>query len=114
MRELFAPGRSSVEVGEVPLCANCAVEAEVDELDDGGVLQRGLRRVDAVDGGTTRKRWESRGKTGVVLELQGRVRQHQKKQQPKQQGHRFGADGTETEILANLAMDCTVPVDSTI
>ena len=49
------------EVIEPPLCAVCVVECEVDGLDRGAVLQRGLRRIDRVDGGLTRRRWELGG-----------------------------------------------------
>lgn len=50
------------EVTEVPLCVVCVVEAEVDGLEEEAVVQRGLRRVDKVDGGVTRKRWEVKEK----------------------------------------------------
>lgn len=43
---------------EAPLCAVCVVEAEVDGVSEDAVMRRGLRRVDRMDGGVTRKRWE--------------------------------------------------------
>ncbi|KAK3357743.1 hypothetical protein B0T25DRAFT_579767 [Lasiosphaeria hispida] len=48
------------EVEEVPLCANCLVEVDMDGLDKRSVVQKGLRRVDKADGGLSRKRWEER------------------------------------------------------
>ncbi|CAJ0553502.1 Ff.00g120140.m01.CDS01 [Fusarium sp. VM40] len=48
------------EVTEVPLCAVCVVEVEVDRVTDQNVVvKRGLKRVEKVDGGLTRKRWEA-------------------------------------------------------
>lgn len=43
---------------EPPLCANCVVEAEGDALDEKAILRNGLERVENVDGGITRQRWE--------------------------------------------------------
>lgn len=57
--EILGRGRGR-EIDEVPLCANCVVETEIDELDGGMVVQKGLRRVDRIDGGLTRRRWEVR------------------------------------------------------
>ncbi|KAF5976657.1 hypothetical protein FCOIX_6933 [Fusarium coicis] len=48
------------EVTEVPLCAACVVEVEVDGVKEDSVVKRGLRRVEKVDGGLTRKRWEAK------------------------------------------------------
>ncbi|KND88012.1 hypothetical protein TOPH_07389, partial [Tolypocladium ophioglossoides CBS 100239] len=45
------------EVMAPPLCAMCMVDVEVDGLSEEAVVQKGLRRVEAVDGGVTRKRW---------------------------------------------------------
>lgn len=45
---------------EVPLCAACVVEVEVDGVKEDNVVKRGLRRVEKVDGGLTRKRWEAK------------------------------------------------------
>lgn len=45
---------------EVPLCAACVVEIEVDGVKEDNVVKRGLRRVEKVDGGLTRKRWEAK------------------------------------------------------
>ena len=76
-REEDTPRESSLHLGKplkvevVPLCANCVVEVELDKLDARSVLQRGLRRIDKVDGGLTRRRWEiqdeemSRGQTAT-------------------------------------------------
>ena len=75
------PRESSLHLGKpmkvdvVPLCANCVVEVELDKLDARSVLQRGLRRIDKVDGGLTRRRWEmqegemSRGQTATSTKV---------------------------------------------
>jgi hypothetical protein len=49
-----------LEISDVPMCANCAVDIEMDELDRAAVVQKALRRVDKTDGGLGRKRWERR------------------------------------------------------
>ncbi|ENH64209.1 hypothetical protein FOC1_g10013480 [Fusarium oxysporum f. sp. cubense race 1] len=38
----------------------CVVEIEVDGVKEDNVVKRGLRRVEKVDGGLTRKRWEAK------------------------------------------------------
>ncbi|KAF4967189.1 hypothetical protein FSARC_5222 [Fusarium sarcochroum] len=54
-------GCGGKEVTEVPLCAACAVEVEVDGVkEESVVVNRGLRRIEKVDGGLTRKRWEAK------------------------------------------------------
>jgi hypothetical protein len=50
------PGRGE-EVTEPPLCAPCTTECEIDGLNGDGILQKGLKRIDVVDGGVTRQRW---------------------------------------------------------
>ncbi|KAM0562081.1 hypothetical protein ACHAPJ_002525 [Fusarium lateritium] len=53
-------GCGGKEVDEVPLCAACVVEVEVDGVkEERVVVERGLRRIEKVDGGLTRKRWET-------------------------------------------------------
>jgi hypothetical protein len=53
-------GCGGKEVNEVPLCAAYVVEVEVDGVkEESAVVKRGLRRVEKVDGGLTRKRWEA-------------------------------------------------------
>ncbi|RSL56486.1 hypothetical protein CEP54_008781 [Fusarium duplospermum] len=50
------------EVTEAPLCAACVVEVEVDDVrEESVVVKRGLRRVERLDGGVTRRRWEAKG-----------------------------------------------------
>lgn len=54
------------EVLEAPLCAACMVEVEMDGVgEEKVVVQRGLRRVDQVDGGLTRARWEAKRATHI-------------------------------------------------
>lgn len=56
------------EIDQVPLCKGCLVEVEGEEgLGDGDkderekvVVKKGLERIDRVDGGLTRQRWEMR------------------------------------------------------
>jgi len=69
VKELFQGGETEEsgrdgcggkEVNEVPLCAACVVEVEIDGVKEESVaVRRGLRRVEKVDGGLTRKRWEA-------------------------------------------------------
>ncbi|KAM9882075.1 mediator of rna polymerase ii transcription [Verticillium dahliae] len=47
------------EIEGPPLCAHCLVEAELDGMDERAVVQKGLRRMDCVDGGLGRTRWEA-------------------------------------------------------
>lgn len=66
------------EVAEAPLCAACVVEAEVDNVrEESVVVKRGLRRVERVDGGLTRRRWEAKGdeKNGAKVSLHPMARQ---------------------------------------
>lgn len=56
-RERCGGGR---EVLEAPLCAACVVEVEDDGVGEEEVVRRALRRVDRVDFGVTRRRWEVR------------------------------------------------------
>ncbi|KAF5022801.1 hypothetical protein F66182_5143 [Fusarium sp. NRRL 66182] len=56
-------GCGGKEVTEVPLCAACVVEVEVDGVkEESTVVKRGLRRIERVDGGLTRRRWEAKNK----------------------------------------------------
>jgi hypothetical protein len=48
------------EIDVVPLCAQCLVESELDELDDRTVIQKGLRGKGPCDGGFSRRRWEAK------------------------------------------------------
>ncbi|PTD10235.1 hypothetical protein FCULG_00008719 [Fusarium culmorum] len=53
-------GCGGKEVDKVPLCAAYVVELELDGVkEETAVIKRGLRRVEKVDGGLTRKRWEA-------------------------------------------------------
>lgn len=47
------------EVDQVPLCAHCYVEVEGASMDPQMVVDKALRRIDDVDGGLTRRRWEA-------------------------------------------------------
>ncbi|PHH62568.1 hypothetical protein CDD81_6883 [Ophiocordyceps australis] len=61
VRALFeCSGGHGSEIEEPPLCAMCLVKVEVDGLDGETVVSKGLRRIDAVDGGVTRARWAQR------------------------------------------------------
>lgn len=52
-----------IEIKEAPLCAACVVEAEIDGVGEEGIVKKGLRRVEKMDGGVTRKRWEVKDAT---------------------------------------------------
>ncbi|XDG00766.1 hypothetical protein ABKA04_000381 [Annulohypoxylon sp. FPYF3050] len=46
------------EIHDVPTCANCVVECDNDSADHHGTEQNALKKMDEVDGGLARKRWE--------------------------------------------------------
>lgn len=46
------------EITEVPTCANCLAGCDVNSTGQQNVVQNALRRVDRIDGGMARKRWE--------------------------------------------------------
>lgn len=57
------------EIDRVPLCVDCAWEAGAEEMDRRAVEERGLKRVERVDGGLTRRRWEARQWGGKVTTM---------------------------------------------
>jgi hypothetical protein len=57
-REWEMGRRKGREVDEVPLCANCVVEVDLDGLDKGMVVQRAVRRTKRDIGEMGRSRWE--------------------------------------------------------
>ncbi|OTB20628.1 hypothetical protein K445DRAFT_372210 [Daldinia sp. EC12] len=54
-------GGGGREIEEVPTCANCKVDCEVECEDQRGVVRNALRRVDESDGGLARMRWMRMG-----------------------------------------------------
>lgn len=48
------------EIAEIPACANCVVGSRIDKTNQQNVVQNVLRRVDRIDGGMARQRWEKR------------------------------------------------------
>ncbi|CAM1505268.1 Fc.00g109050.m01.CDS01 [Cosmosporella sp. VM-42] len=101
------------EVFEVPLCAACAVEVEIDGIGEQGVVQRGLRRVDKLDGGLTRRRWEV--KEGVGVKGSGHARRV-RKSSPLDALFQPGGDRTESGGLSigDATIYSPVPIDTTI
>ncbi|KAI1337913.1 hypothetical protein F5Y15DRAFT_425339 [Xylariaceae sp. FL0016] len=82
------------EVEEVPMCAHCVVQCEGDDED--AITQRASRRVERVDGGLGRKRWErgyghGNGDGDVSMVAKGavkrvpRVTEEQERRPPGQQ-----------------------------
>jgi hypothetical protein len=71
MKALYEDGgrasqRQALEVMQPPLCAVCMIEVELDELSEEAVVQKGLRRVDKLDGGVTKRRWQVKeGQNGI-------------------------------------------------
>ncbi|KAI1640986.1 hypothetical protein F4809DRAFT_660580 [Biscogniauxia mediterranea] len=134
-------GGRAKEIEDIPMCAHCVVSCEVeDEPDREQVAQRALRRVDRVDGGLSRKRWERErrgdGSTVVNRKARGAIRRVPGKipraveglstryQQPPQssphgrapyESHVAG-DGTLSGQAGSneSAVHCVVPLDSTI
>ncbi|KAI1800631.1 hypothetical protein F4811DRAFT_566760 [Daldinia bambusicola] len=64
------------ELEEVPTCANCAVECEIEGRDggQGAVLQNALRRVDESDGGLANARWARIGGQVVGRRAVGEIK----------------------------------------
>ncbi|KAK6950023.1 hypothetical protein Daesc_008346 [Daldinia eschscholtzii] len=54
-------GGGGREISEVPTCANCKVDCEVEREDQRSVVRNALRRVDESDGGLARMRWMRMG-----------------------------------------------------
>lgn len=63
----------SREITEVPTCANCKVACEIDTVNQQTVVQNVLRRVDRIDGGMARQRWE-RGNGHVSRQAVGEIK----------------------------------------
>ncbi|KAG5978770.1 hypothetical protein E4U55_005962 [Claviceps digitariae] len=74
--------RRGEEILQPPLCALCAVACDVDSLDEQDILQRGLKRIDMVDGGLTRRRWIEKSRQQMGDEQAGH--NHQDGQQKKE------------------------------
>ncbi|KAK8873262.1 hypothetical protein PGQ11_003776 [Apiospora arundinis] len=110
---------------DVPLCANCVVEVEMDSLDRKTVVQKALRRTDKIDGGLNRKRWErkegalSRSATGQIRRVpskMSRVAEEPASIRTRPRSKRIiAADGAGSgESAGSDQGDCVVPLDSTI
>jgi hypothetical protein len=56
---LLAVRGGAKEVDEIPLCAHCYVEVGSEEMDTGTVVKGALRRMDYLDGGLSRTRYET-------------------------------------------------------
>ncbi|KAF7544538.1 hypothetical protein G7Z17_g9871 [Cylindrodendrum hubeiense] len=99
------------EVMEAPLCAACVVEMELDGVkEESVVVQRGLRRVDWVDGGLTRRRWEAK---------EGRGTHGHARRPPKSNARDSslrGGDGADSEAVSvgDPSTDYLAPLESAI
>lgn len=100
VKDLFEDtrGGGAREVEETPLCANCVVEIEVDEVADDEVLQTGLQRIEKADGGLTRERHG----------LKGRERAATVKRVPKQGVDGANSDGSDTTTLSRVQPPDTI------
>ncbi|UPK89988.1 hypothetical protein LCI18_000923 [Fusarium solani-melongenae] len=90
------------EVTEAPLCAACVVEAEVNDVrEESVVVKRGLRRVERVDGGLTRRRWEAKG---------------DEKNSAHEASQKTGRDGADSEgnKANNMSINLADPSESVI
>ncbi|KAK8049958.1 hypothetical protein PG994_011688 [Apiospora phragmitis] len=113
------------EILDIPLCANCVVEVEMDSLDRKTVVQKALRRTDKIDGGLNRKRWErkegtiGRSVTGQIKRVpskMARVSEEPSSTRTRPRSHRINvADGAASGGSVDSDQgDCVVPLDSTI
>ncbi|KAH6897193.1 hypothetical protein B0T10DRAFT_178964 [Thelonectria olida] len=97
---------------EAPLCAACVVEMEMDGVrEEKVVVQRGLRRVDQVDGGLTRARWEAK-------RVAAHTRTHQRRPpKPTTRDNILRAGdgaGTEALSLGNAPTESHAPFEAAI
>ncbi|KAH7162326.1 hypothetical protein B0J13DRAFT_517594 [Dactylonectria estremocensis] len=101
---------------EAPLCTACVVEMELDGVkEESVVVQRGLRRVDKVDGGLTRRRWEAKerekDRRGPGHGHVGRPPKPHARESSLRGGD--GADG-ELASIGHASTNCLISPDSTI
>ncbi|ORY69754.1 uncharacterized protein BCR38DRAFT_480922 [Pseudomassariella vexata] len=114
------------EILEIPMCANCVVEVELDSLDQKTVVQKALRRVDKSDGGMSRNRWEKR--EGIVTRsAMGHIKRVPSKMSrvpeeaaalshTRPRSSRMAGDGTVSGSgeSGDDGGECIVPLDSVI
>ncbi|KAK3369191.1 hypothetical protein B0T24DRAFT_356262 [Lasiosphaeria ovina] len=90
------------EIDEVPLCANCLAEVDVDgdaaPADQPALVQKALRTVDRVDGGLARQRWEGLVGREPARFAEGNIHLHRSRD-----GRSLNSDGASAEP-ADLAM----------
>ncbi|KAI9166624.1 hypothetical protein HJFPF1_02736 [Paramyrothecium foliicola] len=104
------------EVTQPPLCAVCMVEAELDELGDKAVVQKGLRRVEKLDGGLTSRRWHARE---GLRNSQGRPDMSSRRDRSRESPIHAGLDGTwgnehkpvDSETAKERTQDVTIWVN---
>ncbi|KAI1417515.1 hypothetical protein F5Y13DRAFT_201117 [Hypoxylon sp. FL1857] len=118
------------EIAQVPTCANCVVECEIDSANEQVVVQNALRRMDKVDGGMARKRWErkdgriSRRAVGEIKRVPAASKAVQSPSQHqlsiRGQRHTSHSSHLPTDGTLSVSADdsdganCAVPLDSTI
>ncbi|KAK8126099.1 uncharacterized protein PG998_001858 [Apiospora kogelbergensis] len=113
------------EILDIPLCANCVVEVEMDSLDRRAVVQRALRRTDKTDGGLNRNRWErkegtiSRSVTGQIRRVpskMARVSEEPASIRTRPRSKRINAEDGAGSVNSTGSDqgNCVVPLDSTI
>ena len=117
------------EISQVPLCAHCMVDVEVDGLAEPDLVRKGLRRVDKADAGLTRRRWERLRSIKEVKKFSFScfvcwmlsVDRQQDSMATIKNLPRSTMDGTvsedykaDTSKTDERALDCEIPLDSTI
>jgi hypothetical protein len=115
-------GGKARDIMEVPQCANCMVEVELDSLDQDTVVQKALRRVDKADGGLTRLRWErregiiSRSAHGKMQRVPGQIMTAPGEHVGGSRLHssRLVVDGAYEDSWDEARRACIVPLESTI
>ncbi|KAI1769008.1 hypothetical protein GGR53DRAFT_529722 [Hypoxylon sp. FL1150] len=126
----LGPGK---EIAEIPTCANCVVRSGVDSGNQQNVVQNVLRRVDRIDGGMARQRWE-RGNGQVSRQAVGEIKRVPSRRNsaaiqaptPPNRAPWLSQVRARTSHTSRLAGDgamsgsddeskgCVVPLDSTI
>ncbi|KAI1374981.1 hypothetical protein F4677DRAFT_461111 [Hypoxylon crocopeplum] len=124
------------EIAEVPACANCVAECDIDSANQQTIVQNALRKAGRIDGGMARKRWErregqiSRQAVGEVKRIPATTPKAVQNPPPlpirPQYPAQFQAYTSHTSRLAGDGAlsgstdpdddkrDCLVPLDSTI
>lgn len=104
-KRVYLGTKKGREIDQIPLCANCMAEVDIDHLDERSVVQKGLRRTDQADGGMSRRRWEGshwgRDKASGSKEVSSSHQKSGRQRKPHRGSHSRSAygDGADSESM---------------